>query len=174
MKPQPKTNESISIRGLFGRVMTRVLLAWIALTVFSLLAVRILAPELIWPGGMIAVVSGVISVCALIPGMSLGTAEMVVECQLSRQQRIKRSLLFMVGAVAAMIIRVIGTVALLVVCRYEMVLPLETIVLFVCGWCLVLTGLEVHWLSGQAKNLNADTSASSPVAQDALADGTNF
>jgi hypothetical protein len=80
----------------------------------------------------------------------------------------------MVGAVAAMIIRVIGTVALLVVCRYEMVLPLETIVLFVCGWYLVLTGLEVHWLSGQAKNLNADTSASSPVAQDALADGTNF
>ena len=174
MKQQPHTNERVSIRGLFGRVMTRVLLAWMGLTVISLLAVLALAPELTWPTTMIAVLSGVISICALIPGMSLGTPEMMVECQLSRHQRIKRSGLFMVGALAAMIIRVVGTVALLVVCRYQMGLPLETIVFFVCGWYVALTAVEVFWLARNATVLDAVAPELPLAASDALVDGTDF
>ena len=73
-----------------------------------------------------------------------------------------------------MIIRAVGTVALLVLCRYQMGLPVETIVLFVCGWYIALTAFEVYWLAQKAAGLDAVTSEVPLAATDALVDGTDF
>jgi hypothetical protein len=174
MKPNPQTTEILSIAGLFGRVMGRVLLAWMLLTLASSVAVLMLKPELTQPAILIALASGAISICALIPGMSLGTSGASAKTGLSRQRQIKRSGLFIVGAIAAMIIRVLGTVALLVVCRYHMGVSLETLVFFVCGWYLTLTGFEVFWLAKSAALLDVVPAELSLAAPDAFVDGTDF
>ncbi len=174
MKTETQPVEAVSIRGLFGKVTSRMLLVWAALAVFSSVIVYFAAFDLFWPTTFIAVMSGLISVCALIPGMTLATPQFPVESKLSRQQRIQRSGLFLVGVQATMIIRVIGTVALLVLCRYQVGLPVETIVLFVCGWYIALTAFEVFWLSKKATALNAATPEVPLTASDVLVDGTDF
>jgi len=174
MKTETQTVEAVSIRSLFGEVTSRMLLVWAALAVFSSVAVYCFAAELLWPTTFIAVMSGLISICALIPGMTLATPQFPVESKLSRQHRIQRSGLFLVGVQATMIIRVIGTVALLALCRYQMGLPVETIVLFVCGWYIALTGFEVLWLAKKASALNAVTAEVPLAASDAFVDGTDF
>ena len=174
MKTETQPVEAVSIRGLFGTVTSQMLLVWAALAVVSSVIVYFAAFDLFWPTTFIAVMSGLISVCALIPGMTLATPQFPVESKLSRQQRIQRSGLFLVGVQATMIIRVIGTVALLVLCRYQMGLPVETIVLFVCGWYIALTAFEVFWLAKKATALNAATPEVPLTASDALVDGTDF
>jgi len=174
MKTETQTAEAISIRGLFGKVTSRMLLVWAVLAAFSSVIVFFSASELLWPTTFIAVMSGLISVCALIPGMTLAMPPFPVESKLSRQQRIQRSSLFLVGVQATMIIRAIGTVALLVLCRYQLGLPVETIVLFVCGWYIALTAFEVFWLAKEAAALNAATPKVPLAASDALVDGTDF
>ena len=174
MKTENQTVEAVSIRGLFGKVTSRMLLVWAALAVFSSVIVYFAAFDLFWPTTFIAVMSGLISVCALIPGMTLTTPQFPVESKLSRQQRIQRSGLFLVGVQATMIIRVIGTVALLVLCRYQVEQPVETIVLFVCGWYIALTAFEVFWLAKKATALNAATPEVPVAASDVLVDGTDF
>jgi hypothetical protein len=174
MKTDIQIVDAVSIRGLFGRVMSSMLLVWVVLAVVFSVAVYFSAIELIWPASFIAVMSGLISICALIPGMALTAPQFPVESKLSRQQRIQRSGLFLVGVLATMIIRAVGTVALLVLCRYQMVLPVETIVLFVCGWYIALTAFEVYWLAQKATALNAVSSEVPLAATDALVDGTDF
>lgn len=174
MKAETQTAEAISIRGLFGKVTSRMLLAWAVMAAFSSLIVYVSASDLLWPTTFIAVMSGLISVSALIPGMTLAMPPFPVESKLSRQQRIQRSSLFLVGVQATMIIRALGTVALLVLCRYQMGLPVETIVLFVCGWYIALTAFEVFWLAKEAAALNAATPEVPLAASDALVDGTDF
>ena len=174
MKTETQTVEVVSIRSLFGKVTSRMLLVWAVLTGFSSVAVYFSATDLFWPTTFIAVMSGLISICALIPGMTLASPQFPVESKLSRQQRIQRSGLFLVGVQATMIIRVIGTVALLALCRYQMGLPVETIVLFVCGWYIALTAFEVFWLAKKATVLNAVNSEVPLAASDAFVDGTDF
>ena len=174
MKTETQTVEAVSIRSLFGKVTSRMLLVWVILAVFSTVAVYFSAADLLWPTTFIAVMSGLISICALVPGMTLASPRFPVESELSRRQRIQRSGLFLVGIQATMIIRVIGTVALLVLCRYQLGLPVETIVLFVCGWYIALTAFEVFWLAKKATVLNAVNSEVPLAASDALVDGTDF
>lgn len=150
------------------------LLVWAVLAVFSSVAVYFSAADLLWPNTFIAVMSGLISIAALIPGMTLGTPQFPAESKLSREQRIQRSGLFLVGVQATMIIRVIGTVALLALCRYQMGVPVETIVLFVCGWYIALTAFEVFWLTRKAAALDAVASEVPLAASDAFVDGTDF
>ncbi len=174
MKTETHPAEAVSIRSLFGKVTSRMLLVWAILAAFSSVVVYFSATDLLWPTSFIAVMSGLISICALIPGMTLATPQFPVESKLSRQHRIQRSGLFLVGVQATMIIRVIGTVALLALCRYQMGLPVETIVLFVCGWYIALTGFEVLWLAKKASALNAVTAEVPLAASDAFVDGTDF
>ena len=166
--------DAVSVRGLFGRVMFKMLSIWVVLAFFSSIAVYYTAAEMIWPTTFIAAMSGLISICALIPGMALAAPPFPVESKLSRRERIERSGLFLVGVLATMIIRAVGTVALLVLCRYQMGLPVETIVLFVCGWYIALTAFEVYWLAQKAAALDAVTSEVPLAATDALVDGTDF
>jgi hypothetical protein len=174
MKTENQTVEAVSIRGIFGNVTSRMMLAWAVLTVFSSVAVYFSASDLLWPTTFIAVMSGLISVCALIPGMTLATPQFPIESRLSRRQRIQRSGLFLIGVQATMIIRVIGTVALLVLCRYQVEQPVETIVFFVCGWYIALTAFEVFWLAKKAIALDAATPEVPVAASDVLVDGTDF
>lgn len=174
MKKETQTIEAVSIRSLFGKVTGRMLMVWAILMLFSSVAVYFSANDLFWPTTFIAVMSGLISICALIPGMTLASPKYPAESELSRQQRIQRSGLFLVGIQATMIIRVIGTVALLALCRYQMGLPVETIVLFVCGWYIALTAFEVFWLARKAVSLDAISSEVPLAASDAFVDGTDF
>lgn len=150
------------------------LLVWAVLALLSFVIVYFLATDLLWPTALIALMSGLISICALIPGMTLATPQFPAESKLSRQQRIHRSGLFLIGATATMIIRVIGTVALLVLCRYQLAVPVDTIVLNVCGWYIALTACEVFWLAREATSLDAVTSQLPVTASEALVDGTDF
>jgi hypothetical protein len=51
-------------------------------------------------------------------------------------------------------IRALGTVALFLLCRYQMGLSLHTLAMFVCGWYALLTSIEVALLAHNAKSLS--------------------
>lgn len=60
---------------------------------------------------------------------------------------------FFVAALAGMILRVIGTVALFLTCRYHMAASVEMIVGMTIGWYLLLTSVEVVTLARELTNL---------------------
>ena len=101
-------------------------------------AISQLWPELLWSALWISFASGVVSLFALLPGILIGG---------EAKSPASRANVFMVGCVAAMAIRVTGTVALLVTCGYQMHFPLQTLAIFVCGWYVLLTALEIVWLA---------------------------
>ena len=117
-----------------------------------------LSPGLVWPNLTIAGISGLISVFALIPGMSLGeqpSRQVSSSNGSPRGPASTRTMLFIVASVAAMAIRFLGTVALLVACRYHLGLPLQTLAFLVCGWYVVLTSVEITWLAKGASMLDS-------------------
>lgn len=167
-----------TIRGLFASVLRRVLLTWIMLAAVITLAIGWLAPELTWPSLTIAGMSGLISIIALVPGISLGdrSAARAGSADAAKMApNSTRTLLFIVGSVAAMAIRVAGTVALLVACRYQMGLPLQTMAFLVCGWYVVLTSVEITWLAKGASSIDSNRleSGLQLAASTTLADGTD-
>ncbi|MFK8110977.1 MAG: hypothetical protein AB8B91_02180 [Rubripirellula sp.] len=125
--------------------LTRVLLAWMLAGISLTACVSRLAPELLQASMVISITSGLISAIALLPGLLL-----------SRDATTRRSQagVFMVACVAAMTIRTTGTVALLVACGYQMVIPLQTLAFFVCGWYVLLTSIEIIWLAKGASRFD--------------------
>jgi len=173
------TAEIPSIRSLFGSVMAHVLVGWLAMTAVSTLALAVWLPDLMWTSITIAGFSGLISVIALLPGMSLGDQPAVrstTNSQLSKAMRTNRTGQFLVGCVAAMAIRVVGTVAIVAACRYQMGLPFERVLFFVGGWYIVLTAFEVILLVKNATTLDAfpRTSGVQPAGSSAPVDETDF
>ena len=159
--------------------MVHVLSGWIAMTAISTLAFAVWSPDLVWPSVTIAGFSGLISVFALLPGMSIGdhhTTIQTANSQLSGPMRTNRTGQFLVGCVAAMAIRVVGTVAIVAACRYQMGLPFEKVLFFVCGWYIVLTAFEVILLVKSASTLDAipRTSRVQPAGTGAPVDETDF
>lgn len=163
-------NAPQTIRGLFAGVLCRVLLTWTVLAIISTITLACLSPELTWPSLTIAGMSGLISVVALVPGMSQAghtTAN-------GSDSKSTGTMMFLIACVAAMAIRVAGTVALLVACRYQMGLPLQTMALLVCGWYVVLTSVEITWLAKGASSLDSNRLGSGLhlAASTTMADGT--
>ncbi|MGI9474946.1 MAG: hypothetical protein ACR2NZ_25670, partial [Rubripirellula sp.] len=112
-----------------------------------------------------------------VPGMSIGdpTASQAADASRANgSQNSTRTMQFIVACVAAMAIRVAGTVALLVACRYQMGLPLQTMAFLVCGWYVVLTSVEITWLAKGASSLDSNRlrSGLQLAASTTLADGT--
>lgn len=170
MIPSPQPNAHQTIRGLFAGVLCRVSLAWMVLAIISTVLLTWLNPELLWPSLTIAGMSGLISVVALVPGMSLAGHPAAG----GRDGKSTRTMMFLIACVAAMAIRVAGTVALLVACRYQMGLPLQTMALLVCGWYVVLTSVEITWLAKGASSLDSNRLGSGLqlAASTTMADGT--
>ncbi|MCG8652073.1 MAG: hypothetical protein MI861_19700 [Pirellulales bacterium] len=113
------------------------------------LGIGLVCPQWLPQTLTIAVAGGVISVLALLPGLLMG-----VEVKSTGG----RAMTFMVACLAAMMIRMLGTVALLVACRYQMSLPTIMMVALVCGTYVFLTAVEIHLLVRSASKLGVDRS----------------
>lgn len=132
------TTDDSSIAVIFVAALRRLVVGWSLLLALSLLVTALVDPALLVTAASIGVASGAISVLALAPGIWLGGRGGLVAARPDS---------LIAAIVAAMAIRITGTVALLVLCRYQMGLPLTTIAAMVCGWYLLLTSLEVALLA---------------------------
>jgi hypothetical protein len=133
---------------LLGRLVS----LWVGLFVVVSLGVYWLAPELLLPSILIAVASGLISAIALLPGLRLITA--ADKRSGSADQQIESILV-------SMAIRVTGTVALFLFCRYQLGQSSQTIALMVCGWYALLTSFEVFLLARSTNLLTTSTESTS-------------
>ena len=128
--------------------LRRLMLGWAAVFVVVSLVTYLIAPDVLVPSMLIAIASLIISVGALLPGWKLSQSENASATPTDH---------YLGTIVAAMAIRVVGTVALFLLCRYEMGLPPQTIAFFVCGWYVLLTSFEVSLLARAAKSLTKNT-----------------
>jgi len=134
-----------SLASLIGAVLRKLIAVWLVAAAVSFVVTWAIVPELIGASVLVAIWSGLISIAALLPGRRLG-----------------RSIhpLGDAGAlptviVLAMAIRVTGTVALLLFCRYQMDHQLPTLALLVGAWYLLLTSVEVSLLARGARSLSS-------------------
>ena len=109
--------------------------------------------EAIWAFILLGLASGLISVVALLPGLILDAPT---------SNPANRAGVFLVACAAAMALRVMGTVALFVVCRYHMGLSLEILAIHVCSWYAFLTAIQVRFLARSAAAF--DTSQGDPLS----------
>lgn len=137
------------ISSLFLAALCRVLLVWMSAAAVMFVVALLVDGD--WIGGalVIATASALISILALLPGILLRDQPKTAS---------GRTYLFMIGCVAAMAIRVVGTVALLVACRYQLSLPIQTTAMFVCGWYVLLTSIEVSSLARSTQTLACHSS----------------
>jgi len=111
-------------------------------------------PDMLMQSILISLASVSISAVALLPGL-MKLDDTNSENPIDRQLQTAGALVTTIYA--AMAIRVTGTVALFLLCRYQMDLPIQTIALFVCGWYALLTSAEVSLLARAAKSLTKNT-----------------
>ncbi len=138
---------------IFIAALIRLLVCWLTMFVMVSLATYLIDREVLAEATLIALASGVISAMALLPGISMAFANFGS----SGDQRPTVASKIVATIVAAMAIRVTGTVALLLLCRYQMVLPPRTMALFVGGWYAWLTSIEVYLLALSVKSLTTST-----------------
>lgn len=128
--------------------LRRLFVGWTFLFTTVSIATFMIAPDVLVPSMLIGIASLIVSVGALLPGWALRRTENDLATRTDH---------YLGTIVAAMAIRVVGTVALFLLCRYEMGLPLQTIAFFVCGWYVLLTSIEVSLLARAAKSLTKNT-----------------
>jgi hypothetical protein len=133
-------------------LLRRLLFLWAALFVPVSLTVYWLAPELLFQSIVIAVASGSIAALAMLPSMQLGDSDQDPATLPGKH---------ITTILVAMAIRVAGTVALFLFCRYQMGVPPQAIALMVCGWYVLLTSFEVSLLAHSAKLLTTSTESKS-------------
>jgi hypothetical protein len=138
--PHPQQSGKRSIRRLYLRALKWVLAGWSVVAAVVVVASVLLGqlPSIDLMG--IALGSGAIACLALLPGL-VGSAERQVLGDRSTWQRLTVCLF------AGMAIRLSGTVALFLTCRYHMATPTELIAGMIIGWYVLLTSLEVNVLA---------------------------
>ena len=122
-------------------MLFRQFLVWSAAMLFLVGICLLMGSDSIWAFVLLGLASGVVSFVALLPGVILGAPTSGLA---------NRAGVFMVACAAAMALRVMGTVALFVVCRYQMGLSLETLAIHVCSWYAFLTAIQVRLLAKSA------------------------
>jgi hypothetical protein len=152
-----------SIRSVFIAALLRVLAVWILGAFVVLAGTAKFAPGFVQAAAWITAISGIVSVLALLPGILIGSDSVAPS---------NRPVVFMVACLAAMTIRIVGTVALLVVCGYQMHIPLQALALFVCGWYLLLTAVEIIWLAKGSSQFNTQAATFSMVDSPAVSHTT--
>lgn len=142
--PSAKAPTPVSLQSLIVAILGKLAVVWLIGMGVTLIAIGLLAPQLLLGSLVIALASGLISLAALWPGRRLSRS---------------RHPLGDAGAlptviVLAMAIRVTGTVALLLFCRYQMGQSFPDAALLVGVWYVVLTSFEVSLLARGARMLS--------------------
>jgi hypothetical protein len=133
-------------------LLRRLLSLWLAMLLAVSLIVYAVAPELLLQSTLIALASGLISAVALVPYLKL------IGPPVSQTTSDNQPIL---SIFLSMAIRVLGTVALFLFCRYQMGLPPRTVALMVCGWYAMLTSVEAFLLARRT-NLLTTSRESTP------------
>lgn len=144
----PELSARSPVATIVSLTLRQLMTGWAVLFVVVSLFTYFIASEMLATSVLIAIASLIISTGALLPGLKLSQSENAKATPTDHYLR---------TIVAAMTIRVLGTVALLLVCRYEMGVPLQATALFVCGWYIVLTSIEVSLLARAANSLTKIT-----------------
>jgi len=126
------------------------------------LATYLFAPEMLLQSAWIGLASGAVSAAALLPSFKLDSFKLdrvnsVTNPEDLGDRQMREANAYTVSIFGAMAIRVTGTVALFLLCRYQMGLPLPMIALLVCGWYVLLTSVEVSLLARSTETLSAKT-----------------
>lgn len=119
-----------SYRRSFARALAWVIAPWAMAAVVMVAVVNSLNPALLSMAVIIAIASVLIACLSMLPGL------------LRRAQ----SGGIVVAVMAGIMIRLIGTVALFLTCRYHMASPVEMIAAMTIGWYVLLTSIEVFVL----------------------------
>ena len=154
----------------FFVVLRRILLGWGSGFVAVLALVAWLSPDLLMSTVLISLASGLIAVAALCPIMGANDRRGESTLQTDRDTvqpgpSVELVAAFMIGIV----VRLVGTVALFLLCRYQMVQHPEVIALLVGGWYVFLTSLEVVSLARPT----TETDRSDSHHSDSHRSGTN-
>lgn len=154
----PSPQPHLSSRGIYFSAVRRLAAIWSIVTLIVSIATYLTVQEAFGASLIIAFASGIISAVALEPFRRVAyQMEMVqsVNRLADGNQGVDSSLV--TAFLAAMAIRVTGTVALFLLCSYElhnkMGLPQQRIALFVCGWYVLLTSAEVSLLVQSVRSL---------------------
>lgn len=134
-------------------VLRGVLIAWALAAVALALATIAYDPAWLLAVLWIVFASGLISVLALLPT--------ILWCRHRKLSRNDRAMTFLTAGMAASMIRIVGTVALMVSCSYHLHLPVATLAGLVCGCYLFLTTVEIGLL---ARGLSRWDTAGNPEA----------
>ncbi|MFG0260809.1 MAG: hypothetical protein ACF788_00220 [Novipirellula sp. JB048] len=135
-----------------------VLAAWLVGLVVSVVAVGVQDWGRVGDASFVAVMSGVIALLSMLPGLRLSGASMFSNQQVgeataavtaaSREEMaMVRFSGFLLASGMGMIFRLFGTVALFLFCRYQLAETTEWVAGFTIGWYAFLTTVEVGVLA---------------------------
>ncbi|NND99036.1 MAG: hypothetical protein HKN47_17100 [Pirellulaceae bacterium] len=131
----------------FSNVVRAVVISWVLLGTLLVGAVALLGPEHFAEVVVITVASGLIAIGSLLPGLlTQRWRENTAKLRSNRRPNPNYASALMLGV----LLRLIATVALFVMCRYQMAAPVAWIAALTIFWYVVLTSVEVACL---ARNL---------------------
>ena len=132
----------------FAPALAVVFAAWLAGATFLLAAQAWFAPQHLAAIGMVTAFSGLVAVFALMPGLFMCGSSTP-----SPNGRAKND--YSTPLMASVILRLVGTVALFLLCRYQMAASDELIAAAVVGWYVFLTIVEVTALARRLPQFGA-------------------
>ncbi len=124
----------------FAHALAVVLAAWIVGAALLMATQAWYAPQHFAAVGMVTAFSGLVAVVALLPGL-------LVAGWSTASPRGRAENDYSTPLMASVILRLVGTVALFLLCRYQMAAADELIAAVVVGWYVFLTIVEVTALA---------------------------
>ncbi len=130
---------------IFHRALLAAITAWFVGLGVSEAAIYIIATEHFGLATIIAVCSGGIAILAMVPGVLLERAAS------------RPTAGYFTVLMASIVLRLIGTVALFVLCRYHMANSLEIAAILTIVWYVYLSTVEVVVLAKQLSRLDQNS-----------------
>ncbi|QDT13241.1 hypothetical protein [Planctomycetes bacterium K23_9] len=144
-------------------------MVWVALSLILILAVTVFAVEFVRQTVLVTVLSGIVAAVSLMPGLvSEWTPQLASNRTVSASTKKQNYLGPVFGGI---ILRMVATVALFVMCRYQFAESVNWIAALTIGWYVVLTCVEVTWLARKLPQLDA-TSTVAPLIVSGLVPNT--
>ncbi len=123
-----------SFRRAFAHALAWVIVGWVVATFIMILLVRAVSSPVLLDSIVIAIASLVIASVSMLPGFLGGAQGEGIGAQGEGM---------IVRLMAGILIRLAGTVALFLTCRYHMASPMEMIAAMTISWYVLLTSIEV-------------------------------
>ncbi len=130
-----------------------VALLWLLAAAVVFIASTALSTDNAWAAVVITIGSGLIAATAMLAPIVLPT----VKARRMRAGQTGSIHHFFVAAAAGMTLRLIGTVALFLTCRYHLAASTEMIAAMTIGWYIFLTSVEVTILARDLANISVVT-----------------